>query len=246
MKELMIHVERVVRPVRALESRKDRMREELLAHLTSIFEEELARQGDRDAAFRESVRRFGEPAALTRELEASAPRQESMGVVLERWLRRRRGEATPRYMLRLTGVFALYCVMCALMVTIINLLLPDSDPFSITRWRIGASFLLFTTALTYPEGLVYFRMRAALCRPAGTSRSWWRAGGWALVSGLLVPLFWLGGTWAALGSLSVSLELLYLCYPYMPLIPAALAGLALYFGRAQLRHREWVSLDLGT
>ena len=40
MKALRIHVERVVRPIRASNRRKDRMREELLAHLVGLFDEE--------------------------------------------------------------------------------------------------------------------------------------------------------------------------------------------------------------
>ena len=45
MNELMVHVERAVRPVRANPARKFKMRQELLAHLTGIYDEELARSG---------------------------------------------------------------------------------------------------------------------------------------------------------------------------------------------------------
>jgi hypothetical protein len=45
MTALREHVERAVRPVRALVRRKDRMREELLAHLASLVDEERARCG---------------------------------------------------------------------------------------------------------------------------------------------------------------------------------------------------------
>ncbi len=49
---LKILVERVVRPVRASISRKRKIREELLAHVSGAFEEELAKLGDRQAALR--------------------------------------------------------------------------------------------------------------------------------------------------------------------------------------------------
>ena len=62
MNEFMVLVERAVRPVLAGPARKLRMREELLAHLTGIYEEELARAGDEAAARAEAVRRFGDPA----------------------------------------------------------------------------------------------------------------------------------------------------------------------------------------
>ena len=44
--QLKIIVERAVRPVRASTARKRKMREELLAHVVGVFEEEGARLGD--------------------------------------------------------------------------------------------------------------------------------------------------------------------------------------------------------
>lgn len=79
MNELNSHVERVVRPIRARPGRKARMRRELLAHLTGIYDEERASLGDDRLALAQAVRRFGDPAELTRELQATVPR-------VERWL----------------------------------------------------------------------------------------------------------------------------------------------------------------
>lgn len=73
MKALKICVERTVRPVTASETRKDRMREELLRHLTDIYEQELAGCGDEEAARSAAVRRFGDTGELTRELQQSVP-----------------------------------------------------------------------------------------------------------------------------------------------------------------------------
>lgn len=73
MKELMIAVERVVRPVRAEPRRKMKMRQELLAHLTSAYEEGKTRLGNESLALEEAVRRFGKPKELTRDLQASVP-----------------------------------------------------------------------------------------------------------------------------------------------------------------------------
>jgi hypothetical protein len=66
------HVERAVRPVRAGRDRKLAMREELLAHLTAIYFDELKQQPDEQTAMAAAVQRFGEPAALTAWLNASA------------------------------------------------------------------------------------------------------------------------------------------------------------------------------
>jgi hypothetical protein len=73
MKELMIHVERIVRPVRAFESRKLRMRGELLGHLQLAFEEERDQGSSEAEAFTRATQRLGEPAELTRSLQWAVP-----------------------------------------------------------------------------------------------------------------------------------------------------------------------------
>jgi hypothetical protein len=79
MKEFMVHVERAVRAVHASPARKQRMRQELLAHLTELMEEEKARGSDERQALARALQRFGDPADLSRDLQVSVPR-------LERWL----------------------------------------------------------------------------------------------------------------------------------------------------------------
>jgi hypothetical protein len=70
---LKVIVERSVRPVRASTSRKRRMREELLAHVVGVFEEEAARLGDEQAALARTALRFGDPAEVTSRLQESVP-----------------------------------------------------------------------------------------------------------------------------------------------------------------------------
>jgi hypothetical protein len=48
--QLKIVVERAVRPIRASMSRKRKMREELMAHVSAVFEEEAARLDNEQAA----------------------------------------------------------------------------------------------------------------------------------------------------------------------------------------------------
>ncbi len=73
MRDLKVQVERIVRPIRASGRRKDRMREELLAHLTATYQEEFKRDGDEPAALARALERFGNPDDLRRELQASVP-----------------------------------------------------------------------------------------------------------------------------------------------------------------------------
>jgi hypothetical protein len=71
--ELKILVERAVRPVQAMASRKQRMREELLAHVTAVFEEEEAKPADDRLALERTAERFGNPVELTGRLQESVP-----------------------------------------------------------------------------------------------------------------------------------------------------------------------------
>jgi hypothetical protein len=102
-------IERVVGPVWASEARKDRMREELAAHLAAGFEEERARLGDEGAAAEAAIRRLGEAGLLTRSLQESVPWLERVLYArllphhrFEAWGRRRRDETLPRYAARIT------------------------------------------------------------------------------------------------------------------------------------------------
>ena len=83
LNELKSVVERAVRPVRATIARKRQMREELLAHLTAIFEEEAETLGDEQAALDQAKRRFGNPSELTGQLQQAVPRWDRCRSILE-------------------------------------------------------------------------------------------------------------------------------------------------------------------
>jgi len=69
--ELNLLVERVVGPVRASRATKGKMRAELLSHVATVFEEELARLGDERLALERTAQRFGNPADLTAGLQGT-------------------------------------------------------------------------------------------------------------------------------------------------------------------------------
>lgn len=69
--ELMVHVESIVRPVRATQRRKLGMRRELLAHLQAALDEE--RERDPINAPDRAKRRLGVASALSDELQRSVP-----------------------------------------------------------------------------------------------------------------------------------------------------------------------------
>ena len=86
---LKIIVERAVRPVRASRRPKRKMREELLAHVVGVFEEEVARLGDERSALEQTALRFGNPAEVTSQLQESVP----AGDRIARFFEGRPGEA---------------------------------------------------------------------------------------------------------------------------------------------------------
>jgi hypothetical protein len=99
---LKVIVERAVRPVRASTSRKWKIREELLAHVSGVFEEELAKLGDGQAALERTAKRFGDPAEVTGQLQGSVPASDA----IVRFWEGRPGESTLRAPLRYVCVIA--------------------------------------------------------------------------------------------------------------------------------------------
>lgn len=79
-------VELAVRPVRAGIKHKRKMREELLAHLGEIHQDEISRTGDSSVAIDAAAARFGDPLELGRELDASVPTSERIAYYVERWI----------------------------------------------------------------------------------------------------------------------------------------------------------------
>jgi hypothetical protein len=83
--QLKILVERVVRPVRASTARKRKMREELLSHVTAVFEEEASNSNEA-AALDKTRARFGAAEELTAQLQMSMSASDAIHYYLERLL----------------------------------------------------------------------------------------------------------------------------------------------------------------
>jgi hypothetical protein len=83
--QLKVLVERVVRPLKASTARKRKVREELLGHVTAVFEEE-ARKADEAAALDKTRLRFGAAEELTAQLQMSMQASDTINYYLERLL----------------------------------------------------------------------------------------------------------------------------------------------------------------
>jgi Clp amino terminal domain, pathogenicity island component len=113
---LMKVVERAVRPLHAGTPTKRKMREELLSHLSAIYQEEFARLGDCSAAIRSAASRFGDPTALSSELQASLPAHERLSYLAERWFAWRAPESVAQYALRQS--FNTLCILVTVLVVV--------------------------------------------------------------------------------------------------------------------------------
>src|SRR5262249_33308899 len=150
MKELMVPVERAVRPVHANPARKRRMRQELLAHLTAIFEEERAHGSDEQLALAQALRRFGNPADLVRDLQASVPFLERWeGQMLSQFLPRP-GERRLRHALRLAALVAAFVLGALLLFPLVRVAAGDDWSHA----RVGLACLGVVTGYAFLSVLV--------------------------------------------------------------------------------------------
>jgi hypothetical protein len=164
-------VERIVRPVRAGTARKRKMREELLAHLTAVYDEEFARLHEPGAAMRAAAERFGEPGELTRELQNSLPFHERISYFLEKWMGWRAPETATQWMLRAAAqTFGLLLLtgVAAAAIALINF------GWNVETWLAMRPMLAFSLLLPIEQfafGVLYFKLRDTWYGVLGSRKS---------------------------------------------------------------------------
>ena len=189
-------IERVVGPVWASEFRKNRMQEELFAHLEASFEEERGHLGDDCAAAERAIRRLGEANELTRSLQDSVPWLERVLYTrliprhrLETWSRRRRDETLLRYAIRVT------IAMTALIAAgdLIGVLAAAVERTHPIDWRVvlvwGPATLVVGAAGVF---LCPFLCEGMIRALQGGSSRWYRPALVAALSSLMVMALVLG------------------------------------------------------
>jgi hypothetical protein len=254
MKDLKIHVEHTVRPVRASNLRKDRMREELLAHLTQIYQEEFARLGDESEAVAQARRRFGEPAEVTRALQASVPGWER--ILFTRLLPdpkclllfpfASKQESVFRWAARWSGPLLLL-VLIAFLTQLFLVPLVRGRPLPLNVMQFGLAVLLGFSVNVYCFPLFLHMIRQALYPKGGGAASWIQAVGCSFLSSLLIVassfgcLYLLGDgqfSWVEIFTVSSSL-LILAC-----LAPLGYLTVAWLWARDANRYEEWGQLEL--
>jgi hypothetical protein len=229
--QLKILVERAVRPVRASTSRKLKMREELLAHVTSVFEEELARLANEQAALERTAQRFGNPAELTGQLQASVPTSDFLLRFLEGMALR-----TDESMLRRAVRFAVVMFVVSAVFLLADFL---------AQRRLYGWWVIMAFAITG----FYFNsssdwIRQALDVDGAKGRSWRWAFIVAAASCFVIPGVTFGLLLTFSGDVRSSLT------DVLPLLPSTVLTpvffvVPVYCFAAEFRsHREWMSLQI--
>jgi hypothetical protein len=240
--QLKILVERVVRPVRATTPRKRKMREELLAHLTAVLEEE-AKLHEEPVALARTAARFGDVGELTRQLQAAVPASDAALFAVESFVGLPMQEPVLRRALRYAVAIGALCT-CSLAVLIpVIALTTGSWSEWVTLARLPSILApAWMASLIFVATFLEHGMRQALFGAGG--RSWPRAIGVGVLAWLLVPglvLAW---------SLALSGEFLPSLLDTLPLfLTGALAPIALVLLVAvlisEIRYiNEWANLPL--
>jgi hypothetical protein len=183
--QLKILVERVVRPVRATTSRKRKMREELLAHVTAVFEEE-ARLHEESVALARTAGRFGDVGELTRQLQAAVPASDAPAHAVEAFVGLGMQEPVGRRAWRY-AVAVGELGTCWLAVTILVIgLVTGSWSEWVTLARLPSILApVWMATLIFVATFLEHGMRQALFGPGG--RRWLRAIAIGVLAWLLVP-----------------------------------------------------------
>jgi ATP-dependent Clp protease ATP-binding subunit ClpC len=237
---LKIIVERAVRPVRASVFRKRKMREELLAHVRGVFEEE-ARLGDEQAALARAQERFGQAAELTGELQASVPRGDDITRFAENLLYGP-GESALRVAAQAAAaVGAVSFVPLGITILIKGLSGQGSEWLTVARVPsvlaplLGAFFAFCAT-------LLYHGMRQALVGAAG--RSWVRAGLIAAAAWLIIPAMTFAVCLAVSADIQGSFWDAVPLLPHGVLAPVVLVTVTCLVGSECRHDRDWASLRI--
>ena len=241
---LMKHVERIVRPVKASVRRKRKMREELLAHLSAIFYEELARSGDPTAAVNTATERFGDPAELTAELQATAPRLERFEYQLESWLGWHPPETALRWMSRAAlQLGAFMTALCALVAIVAMREFSWSYSLWLTVRPLTAAALVLPVTL-FSYGVCYYKIRDHLLGVFGSQKSWSKVVYWAGLLNFTTVASGFTFFTISYGRLAVAAAAFYPIVVFGVIWAAGAIVIARAMGPQEIRDTSWALLDL--
>jgi ATP-dependent Clp protease ATP-binding subunit ClpC len=244
--KLRVIVERAVRPVRASLARKKKMREELLAHVTGVFEDELPRSPDEATALNQVESRFGDPDELSQRLQESIPKRDCFAYLVERLIEPRAGESLVRRAARYGAMlFAVDATLSVVLPLLIFPLIGKTRELGLAIYFLVLFSFAFGMATFAATILTYWLMRTLFNTP---QRSYFKASVAVIFSSLLpffIPWFFSVGTYLLESeSASHSFPALWVALPVALLAPAGFIGMAKLI-TDELRYREeWSKLQI--
>lgn len=245
--ELKVLVERAVRPVHAGMVRKRRMREELLAHLVAIYDEELAGGGGDAASNVAATERFGDPDEVTRELERTVSLLDRYVWFFERYA------PDPRESFLRLGVRSLIWSVAVFvptfgLIAVLEEIRGRPNPW----WFVGMvllHLLIISTVFGACGAFLGYRMACAVGGSAD-ERSTRKALAYGLVSMLFIPALvlytYVAFTWTYGAEFT---DAKFRAYPLLACISAPLTPIVLLLASRQqaeqIRYeREWRELNI--
>jgi ATP-dependent Clp protease ATP-binding subunit ClpC len=243
---LMKIVERAVRPVRASIVSKRKMREELFAHITGIYEQELARVHDPAAALERASSRFGSPAELARELESTLPAYERISVFIERLLQYRAPESAVRYSLR--QAFHTFWILATILSLVTLGLFAGYGWIEAvqTMARVFGAILLLTPPLQFAVGLATIKMRDAMWGAFGSRKSHARVFAFWVLIAVVSELYLMGVAAVASWDLRAGLDAAGVGGAIGVIAALAFLSIAYINGRETIRDTQWALLDIAS
>lgn len=241
LKELRVVVERAVRPVQATMSRKRKMREELLGHLVSIFEEEMLLNGDEQTSLEHAKQRFGDVHELSEQIKGSIPRREWFSCFTERVVLFRKGESVLAHSARVAvWAFVLFATISVLL-PLVSLLRGRQHELVRLEIAFVAAGIVFA-GLSFVMTLLGHGLQRALSSK-GCTRSRFTASLYTLLSAPVVPVFGFTLTWIATGDLALGYVHCQSLLWSIVVVPAILVAAVREIARDTQQDTDWACLE---
>jgi hypothetical protein len=193
-------VDDALRPVRASTARKSQMREELLAHVCAVYEEEQARQGEVGDPLERTARRFGDPQELAARLHQALPAGARLAAAVELWWARCAGDGPfnhGRLYTMLLGLTIAYTLIGLVLMACLLYLPENARP----RMIFPSSWLPALLALNAFYLVLMTTTLVLRLRESPSATRWTKALNWLLLAappfGTALGLYGLYGLWSS-------------------------------------------------
>jgi hypothetical protein len=236
-------VERAVRPLRAGIAYKRKIREELLAHLTAIYQEEVAGAGDPLLAMESAARRFGDPTELSGELQSAVPTAARREYYFQRWLGWRPPESVLSMMTRTSAITFGLC-MLLWVPALVGIAIQGWDRSQWFALRCLAALSLLTPAAQFAVGMSYYKIRNAMWGVFGSRRSRLNAVLWSIAGAVSVIATAIGFIVIVENTTTTLIDNLPVIGAIAVFTAITLLALARALGLNEIRDTIWATMDL--